>query len=65
MQEIERETGRTEIVFVEEDHLIFIHSKEKRCTFFVGAEAGVQIKNVCACLTVSVSLCVHLSLYVR
>lgn len=29
----ERERGRTEMVFVEEDQLIFIHGKEKRRTF--------------------------------
>lgn len=74
----EKERERTEMVFVEEgftqkrkDALFFIFFSKAWVVFFVGAEgeaeAGMQIKSVCACLAVFVSLsvCVHLSVYVR
>lgn len=69
---MKKERERTEMVFVEENRLIFIHCIEKkRRTFFqkgadVPAEAveGMQIESICACLAVFLFIRVRLSLSV-
>lgn len=74
---VERERERTELVFVEEDCLIFIHFKGKRCflgleliLFFAG-ESGGQSRGIDAdqecyehvlAVFVSVSVCLSFSL---
>lgn len=65
----EREGVRTEIAFVEEGPPDIYSLRREKVHFHVAAEgepeAGKRIKNVCVCSTVSVSVCVHLSPYVR
>lgn len=55
------------MVFVEKDHLIFIHSKRKDGLFCWCRESdrSRDADEECLCMFVSASVCIRLSVYAR
>lgn len=68
MWESERRRARTEMVFVEEVRLIFIHLKGKTLAFCVGAEGEAEawLQSLCARLVAvaSAPVCLWILVYV-